>query len=50
MVGDGTGQILQDIELLKIAGFCDRQEASGSQLAVGAAVAKADFSSLHTGS
>src|SRR6266487_670428 len=50
MAGDGSGQIDQDIELLKIARLSDRQKASSSQLTVGTAIAKAGFSPLHTGS
>jgi len=48
MAGDGSGQMGQDIELLKVARLGDRQETCSSQLAVGTAIAKAGFSPLHT--
>src|ERR1022692_953041 len=48
MGGDRGGEIGQNIDALKITGFGDRQQTSRGQLALGAAIAEADFSPLHS--
>jgi hypothetical protein len=48
MTRNSGGDIGQDVEALQITGFGDSQQASGGQLAGGAAVAEADFAPLHT--
>ena len=46
MAGNCSGEIGQDVEPLKIAGFGDGQQARRGQFAVGAAIAERDFSPL----
>ena len=48
-LGNGSGEIGQDVEAPKIAGFGDCQKASRGELAIGATVAEADFSPLNAG-
>ena len=47
MAGKGSGEIGQDAEPLKIAGFGYGQQASRGEFAIGAAIAEADFAPLH---
>jgi hypothetical protein len=49
MAHNRGGKICQNVKALEIAGFGDRQQTSGGQLAIGAAVAEADFGPLNTG-
>ena len=42
------GEIGQNVEALKVAGFGDSQQARGSEFAVGAAITKADLAPRHT--
>ena len=47
MRANGSGQIHEDVELLKLTGACDGQEARDSAFTVLAAIAKADLSPLN---
>ena len=47
MTADGRRQIHKDIELLKLTGACDGQEARDGAFTVLAAIAKADLAPLH---
>jgi hypothetical protein len=47
--GNRCGEIGQNVETLKIAGFGDGQQSRCGQFALGAAVAEADLAPLHPG-
>ena len=49
MADNRCGEIGQNVEALKVAGFGDGQQARCGQFAIGAAIAEADLAPLHTG-
>ena len=49
-VADNRGrEVGQNVEALQVASFGDGQQSCGSQFAIGAAIAEADLTPLHTG-
>src|SRR6266545_1705515 len=47
MTANGRSQIHEDVELLKLTGACDRQQAFDGVFTILAAIAKADFAPLN---